>query len=79
TGFMPESIKKVFSALKAKGIVTGLASGRALYGVVPEIRALEPDYYVTINGAYVVDKKGQEIYTDALPKEVIEKYVTWCH
>ncbi|MHC5879407.1 HAD hydrolase family protein, partial [Streptococcus pyogenes] len=54
TGFMPESIKKVFSALKAKGIVTGLASGRALYGVVPEIRALEPDYYVTINGAYVV-------------------------
>lgn len=78
TGYMPESIKAVFSALKAKGIVTGLASGRAPYGVVPEIQALQPDYFVTINGAYVVDNKGQEIYTDALPKEVIENYVAWC-
>lgn len=79
TGYMPESIKKVFAALKKKGIITGLASGRALYGVVPEIKALQPDYFVTINGAYVVDSKGQEIYTDALPVEVIEKYVSWCH
>lgn len=79
TGYMPESIKKVFAALKKKGIITGLASGRALYGVVPEIKALQPDYFVTINGAYVVDSKGQEIYTDALPVEVIEKYVAWCH
>ena len=79
TGFMPESIKTVFAALKKKGIVTGLASGRAPYGVVPEIQALEPDYFVTINGAYVIDRKGHEIYTDALPVEVIGKYVAWCH
>ncbi len=79
TGFMPESIKTVFAALKKKGIVTGLASGRAPYGVVPEIQALEPDYFVTINGAYVVDAKGNEIYTDALPIDVIEKYLNWCH
>ena len=79
TGYMPESIKTVFAALKKKGIVTGLASGRAPYGVVPEIQALEPDYFVTINGAYVVDRQGKEIYTDALPVEVIEKYVDWCH
>lgn len=37
--------------------MTGIATGRALYGVVPEIRALEPDYFVTINGTYVIDKK----------------------
>ena len=79
TGYMPESIKTVFVAIKEKGIVTGLASGRAPYGVVPEIQALEPDYLVTINGAYVVDRKGHEIYTDALPLEVIETYVNWCH
>ena len=78
TGYMPESIKTVFVAIKEKGIVTGLASGRAPYGVVPEIQALEPDYFVTINGAYVVDRKGHEIYTDALPLEVIETYVNWC-
>ena len=59
TAYMPESIKYVFKKLKKKkGIMTGIATGRALYGVVPEIRALEPDYFVTINGTYVIDKKS---------------------
>ena len=44
TGYMPESVKTAFAALKKKGILTGIASGRAPYGVVPEIRALEPDF-----------------------------------
>ena len=55
TGYMPESIKYVFKNLKEKGIMTGIATGRALYGVVPEIRDLHPDFFVTINGTYVVD------------------------
>ena len=37
TGYMPESIQYVFKSLKDKGILTGIGSGRALYGVVPEI------------------------------------------
>lgn len=78
TGYMPESVKTAFAALKKKGILTGIASGRAPYGVVPEIRALEPDFLVTINGAYVLDNKGNSLYSDALPLEVIEKYVAWC-
>lgn len=61
TGYMPESIKYVFKSLKEKGIMTGIATGRSLYGVVPEIRDLNPDYFVTINGAYVVDKKKQRL------------------
>jgi len=77
TGYMPESIKYVFKNLKEKGIMTGIATGRALYGVVPEIRDLHPDFFVTINGTYVVDNKESEIFSDPLPRELVEKYVNW--
>lgn len=77
TGFMPETIGYVFEQLKSKGIVTGIASGRAIYGVVPEIRDLKPDYFVTINGAYVEDKKGKEIYSRPIPQDLVEGFVAW--
>ena len=44
TGFIPESIKDVFKQLREKGILTGIASGRGIFGVVPEIRDLDPDF-----------------------------------
>ncbi|MBM7642216.1 Cof-type HAD-IIB family hydrolase [Streptococcus loxodontisalivarius] len=78
TSYMPESVKVAFADLKAKGILTGIATGRALYGVVPEIRDLEPDYFVTINGTYVIDKKKQEIFNQPLDPEVTKAYVDWC-
>ena len=78
TGYMPQSITKVFKSLKKKGILTGIASGRAIYGVVPEIRDLEPDYFVTINGTYVIDRKGEEVANLPLDKTIIESFVTWC-
>ncbi|AND79810.1 Cof-type HAD-IIB family hydrolase [Streptococcus pantholopis] len=77
TGYMPESIKTVFKSLKQQGILTGIASGRASYGVVPEIRDLNPDYFVTINGTYVSDKNGQEIVNDPIAPDVAKKYVDW--
>ncbi|MBM7636780.1 Cof-type HAD-IIB family hydrolase [Streptococcus saliviloxodontae] len=77
TDYMPDSVKLAFADLKAKGILTGIASGRGLYGVVPEIRDLNPDYFVTINGAYVIDKKGDEIFNEPLDPEVAKSYVAW--
>ena len=62
TGFIPSSIPTVFKQLREKGILTGIASGRGIFGVVPEIRELKPDFFVTLNGAYIEDKKGQIIY-----------------
>lgn len=77
SGYMPASITYVFEQLKAKGIMTGIASGRAIYGVVPEIRALNPDVFVTINGARVLDKKGEVLYKKPIPREITQKYVAW--
>ncbi|MEQ9764802.1 Cof-type HAD-IIB family hydrolase [Streptococcus sp. ZJ151] len=78
TGYMPQSITKVFKSLKERGILTGIASGRAIYGVVSEIRDLEPDYFITINGTYVVDRKGNEVANLPLDKEVLKELVAWC-
>ncbi|MBP2623435.1 bifunctional Cof-type HAD-IIB family hydrolase/peptidylprolyl isomerase [Streptococcus oricebi] len=77
TGFMPESVKQVFKSLKEKGILTGIATGRGLYGVVPEIRELQPDYFVTLNGAYVEDKKERIIHQHHFSKELVEDCISW--
>ena len=57
TGYMPASIEKIFKELKANGILTGIASGRARYGVPEEVQNLNADYCVKLNGAYAKDNK----------------------
>ncbi|HFR3342979.1 TPA: bifunctional Cof-type HAD-IIB family hydrolase/peptidylprolyl isomerase [Streptococcus suis] len=77
TGFIPDTIPTVFASLKAKGILIGIASGRAKYGVVPEIQALQPDYFAMINGSYVEDAKGNVIRKAPIAPDLIEKYIAW--
>ena len=77
TGFIPESIKVVFKQLREKGILTGIASGRGIFGVVPEIRDLDPDFFVTLNGAYVENRKGEVIAKTVIPQECVESYIAW--
>ena len=77
TGFVPSTIPTVFKQLREKGILTGIATGRGIFGVVPEIKALKPDFFVTLNGAYIEDKKGNVIYSNKIAKEKVEEYITW--
>ena len=49
TGYVPASITRVFSQLREKGIYTAIASGRGIFGVPEEIKALQPDFYVTLS------------------------------
>ena len=77
TGFIPTSIPTVFQQLREKGILTGIATGRGIFGVVPEIRELKPDFFVTLNGAYIEDKKGNVIYSNKIAKDKVEEYITW--
>jgi Cof subfamily protein (haloacid dehalogenase superfamily) len=77
TGFMPESVSRAFDGLRARGIYTGIATGRNLAGVVPEIKALQPDFFVTANGAYVEDKARQVIYNRPLAKDLLTELITW--
>ena len=77
TGFVPSTIPTIFKQLREKGILTGIATGRGIFGVVPEITALKPDFFVTLNGAYIEDKKGNVIYSNKIAKDKVEDYITW--
>ena len=77
TGFIPSTIPTVFQQLREKGILTGIATGRGIFGVVPEIKALKPDFFVTLNGAYIEDKKGNIICSNKIAKDKVEEYITW--
>lgn len=78
TGYMPDSVAQSISKLKAKGIKIGIATGRNFLGVVPEIQALEPDFYVTINGSYVEEgKTHQVVYKNPFSPELVEEITEW--
>lgn len=77
TGFIPTSIPTVFKQLREKGVLTGIATGRGIFGVVPEIRELKPDLFVTLNGAYIEDKKGNVIDSNKIAKDKVESYIAW--
>ena len=77
TGFVPSTIPTIFKQLREKGILTGIATGRGIFGVVPEIKALKPDFFVTLNGAYIEDKKGNVIFSNIIAKDKVEEYINW--
>ena len=77
TGFVPSNIPTVFQQLREKGILTGIATGRGIFGVVPEIKALKPDFFVTLNGAYIEDKKAHVIYSNKIARDKVEEYIAW--
>lgn len=77
TGYMPESIKTVFAKLKEKGILTGIASGRARYGVPKEVQDLNADYCVKLNGAYAKDNQKNIIFQAPIPAEIVVRYKEW--
>ena len=77
TGFVSSTIPTIFKQLREKGILTGIATGRGIFGVVPEIKTLKPDFFVTLNGAYIEDKKGNVIYSNKIAKDKVEEYIIW--
>ena len=77
TGFIPSTIPTAFKQLRDKGILTGIATGRGIFGVVPEIKSLKPDFFVTLNGAYIEDKKGNVIYSNKIARDKVEEYIAW--
>ena len=77
TGYVPASVTRVFSQLREKGIYTAIASGRGIFGVPEEIKALQPDFYVTLNGSYVIDRKEYVIYEERVPNPLVQDFIAW--
>lgn len=76
-GYVPASVTRVFSQLREKGIYTAIASGRGIFGVPEEIKALQPDFYVTLNGSYVIDRKEHVIYEERVPNPLVQDFIAW--
>lgn len=77
TGYVPASVTRVFSQLREKEIYTAIASGRGIFGVPEEIKALQPDFYVTLNGSYVIDRKENVIYEERVPNPLVQDFIAW--
>lgn len=66
-----ESAVKAIRTLQQKGIDVMIATGRAFYFIQDDIHeTINPDYYVTVNGAMVYDKSKNIIHE--VPMEIEE-------
>jgi len=77
TAYMPPSVNEAIAKLREKDIMIGLATGRAMYGIVPEVMALNPDYFVVINGQYVRNQAGDVLYSNPIAKADIRAFIEW--
>ncbi|GMO53383.1 MAG: hypothetical protein Ta2G_11350 [Termitinemataceae bacterium] len=75
--WMPVSVNRVFEGLHKNAYKTGIASGRAYFGISPEVIALGAHYYVTINGQYVETAQRKVIYNQPIARSVVSSIVEW--
>ncbi|MDR2976548.1 MAG: Cof-type HAD-IIB family hydrolase [Streptococcaceae bacterium] len=77
TTYMPDSVALLFEKLRSKGIYSGIATGRNFMGIIPEIKALKPDFFITANGAYVEDKNQNVIYDQHYEVDFVKDQIEW--
>lgn len=77
TGQMASQTEEAIRSLQRRGIRTAIASGRMMHLLPEELLALEFDYYILSNGAYVADRNGkvicQEYMDPALPEMLLRE------
>lgn len=77
TGKIPDSIPGVLRQLKQQGIKILLATGRPLFEVHPYImEVVKPDALICNNGNLIVNAKGQILYQDPYPTELLKAVVS---
>ena len=75
---IPVSTVEALQKLKEAGHKLAIATGRALFLVDEQIRALPFDTFVTANGQHIMHQ-GEVIYENAIPKAVIERLIEKSH
>ena len=74
-----DSTFETIDLLKEKGYIVCAATGRPIHIVSPlSERGLEFDYYVTINGGYVLDKELNEVGAFPIEKDQVEDLISLC-
>lgn len=73
---IPSSTKLAIAKLKKKGIKIFIATGRAL-SVIDNVKEIDFDGLITVNGGYCISDKGDIIYKHPIPKEDIERLIEY--
>ncbi|WP_099290586.1 Cof-type HAD-IIB family hydrolase [Butyricimonas sp. Marseille-P3923] len=73
---IPESAERAILALREKGILVFIASGRHLLSI-NNLGSLVFDGYITLNGGYCLAGKEQVIYKHSIPEEDIASLVQY--
>jgi len=72
THAIPPSVKEAINQLKRKGIKVIISTGRSLTDI-NNLEDLEFDGFITANGAYCVDSKGEVIAQHPISKDSLER------
>lgn len=73
TGQMAPETVEAIRTLQRNGIRTAIASGRMRHLLPEELLALEFEYYILSNGAYVTDTAGNVVSQETLDPEIPEQ------
>ena len=73
-GHVAPETEAAIRELQRRGIRTAIASGRMLHLLPDELRALNFDYYILSNGAYVADSKGQVVCQESVEPDVVTAF-----
>lgn len=76
THTVPASTIRAIEALKAKGIKTFIATGRA-FSQIPTLEGIKFDGYVTVNGGYCLTGDKKVMYKNPIPKNDIQSLVDY--
>lgn len=73
---MPQSTIDAINVVKRKGIKVIIATGR-LFSHIQGLDEIEFDGFITVNGSYCVDTKGNVIGEKTIPKKELEDLIAY--
>lgn len=76
THTVPPSTIRAIEALKAQGIKTFIATGRA-FTQIPPLEGIKFDGYVTVNGGYCLTAQKEVMYKNPIPQSDVEALVRY--
>lgn len=71
----PESVRKI-KEYQSAGNLFGLCTGRQIGGLTPFIGGiLEPDFYITASGSYIVDRNFHPVFEREMSRETADAII----
>ena len=77
TGYVPARSPECFLNYEKKEFTQLLLVEEGFLECQKKSKALQPDFYVTLNGSYVIDRKEKVIYEERVPNPLVQDFIAW--